>query len=549
MKRLFVWSLVLVFAMLLSSCGEASVTQNPEGGAQRYGTLKVVIPQDAPTLDPARITDNIGHEVGKQIFEGLVTYDKDLNIIPALAEKWEVSQDNLTYTFHLRDTKFSNGDQCTASDFKWSYERVLNPKTKSERTTFFDEIKGAKEYTAGQLAEVDGIKVIDEKTLAITLYEPSHLFLHKMTYATAYVVNKKIVESYQNNEEGADPNLKKGLWFELEPVGTGAFKLTSWTRESKLELVPNDLYWGEKASIEKLEFPVIKEDSVRMQEYQAGNIDVFYPIPDANFESVKNDPVLSKEIMQVKDLAIYYVGFVNKTPPFNNKKVRQAFNMAINRQDIIDKIFHGRHQLATGIIPNSMPQYSSLTDAYPFDPDQAKKLIEEAKKEGVVIPDKIIYAFNQGNVTHKNVAESIQAQIKGNLGVELQLEPVDWTPYLKGVDNGNYPLFRLGWVADYPDPDNFLWLLLDSSNAGPKGGGAFYNNPEFDKLVRDAKKEPDQAKRSEMYAKAEKIAMEDACWIPIAFQNSWLLVKPYISGYQRNPMGPLGYNTVKIASH
>jgi len=546
MRKGFIWALTVVFALLLSSCGEPA-TQKPVDDGQRYGTLKVVIAQDAPTLDPARVTDNIGHEVSRQIFEGLVTYDKDLNIIPNLSQKWDISTDGLVYTFHLRDAKFSNGDPCTAADFKWSFERVLTPATQSERTWIFDEIKGAKDFTAGTLKEVEGIKAVDEKTLEITLREPSPIFLHKMTYVTAFVVNKKVVEAYQNNAENADPNLKPGLWFELEPVGTGSFKLTSWKREQKIELVPNDLYWGEIAHVEKLEFPIFKEDTVRMQEYKAGNIDVLFPIPDADFDAVKNDPVLSKEIMQVKDLAIYYIGFVNKTPPFTNKKVRQAFNMAINRQDIIEKIFHGRHQLATGIIPPSMPEYNALTDAYPYDPVQAKKLLEEAKTEGTVIPDKIVFAFNQGNVTHKNVAESIQAQVRGNLGIDLQLEQVEWAVYLKGVDNGSYPLFRLGWVADYPDPDNFLWVLLDSANAGANGGGAFYSNPDFDKLVRDAKKELDLKKRTELYAQAEKIAMDDACWIPIAFQNSWLLVKPNISGYARNAMGPLVYNTVKIA--
>jgi len=556
-------ALFVVALVALAGCGTSTDGGTPTEQT-RSGTLRVAIGQDAPTLDPARVTDTTSHEVTKQMYEGLVAYDKELNIVASLASSWDISPDGTLYTFHLRDAKFATGDPVTANDVKWSFERVLNPATKSERTWIFDEVAGAFDYTAGKAQEVTGIVVKDDKTVEIKLTEYSPIFLHKMTYSAAYIVNRKIIESYDNNEaaeekteipakEGKEPEktesqLKSGLWHSYESAGTGPFKLQEWKKDQKVVLIPNDNYWGQKSMVETLVFPVIKDDTIRMQEYQAGNIDVLYPIPDADFERVKNDPQLSTEISQVKDLAIYYIGFQNKLEPFTNKKVRQAFNMAVNRQDIVDKIFKGRHTLATGIIPPSMPNYKSLTDAYPYDPTKAKQLLEEAIKEGAKVPSKVVFAFNQGNVTHKNIAEFIQEQIKGNLGIDLQLESVEWATYLKRIDDGAFPMFRLGWVADYPDPDNFLWVLLDSSNAGPKGGGAFYSNPNFDKLVRDAKKEKDNEKRMGLYAEAEKIAMEDACWMPIVFQNSWTLVKPNVTGYFRNAMGPMMYNTVKIGS-
>ncbi len=577
MKKLFaVVACVLVVAGVFAGCGEQPTG---DGGAKPTGEKAVFrfpIASDVPTLDPARITDDTSHNVGLQIFEGLVTYDKDLNIIPCLAEKWTVSDDGKIYTFTLRDTKFSNGDPLTAADFKWSFERVLKPETKSERTWIFDEIVGFEDVTSGKTTDLAGIKALDQKLLQITIKAPSGIFLHKMTYSTAYVVDKNVVEAYENpmiieddktaenkteekteekKEEKTATGKKPGQWFETEPVGTGAFKMVEWKRDQKVILVRNDDWWGYKdqvvdegySKVDEVQFPVIKDDNARMLEYKAGNLD-WVLIPDADFNSVKNDPILKNEMMSVKELAVYYIGFQNKKEPVDNVKVRQAINYAVNRQEIIDKIFNGRHILATGIIPPSMPNFSSKAEAYPYDPVKAKELLEQAKAEGTVIPAKLTLAYNQGNAVHKSVCEFIQAQIKANLGIEVELVSADWATYLKDIDNGQYPLFRLGWIADYPDPDNFLWVLLDSANAGQNGGSAFYSNPEFDKLVRDAKTEVDSAKRMAMYEDAEAIAMKDACWMPIAFQINWSLLKPNVKGYYRTAMGIMTFGTITIGS-
>lgn len=536
------------------------------------------IASDVPTLDPAKITDDTSHYVGKQIFEGLVTYDKDLNIIPCLAQKWDVSPDGLVYTFTLKDTKFSNGDPLNAVDFKWSFERVLRPEIKSERTWIFSEIAGFQDVIDKKTTDLAGIKAVDQKILQITLTNPSGIFLHKMTYSTAYVVNKNVVEAYENpmTEEKKDDTAKTeekaeekkeepttttsgkkaGQWFEYEPVGTGAFKLVEWKRGQKVILERNDGWWGYVDQVvdegykpvNEVVFPIIQEDTARMLEYKADNLE-WVQIPDADFSSVKNDPVLQNEMLSVKELAVYYIGFQNKKEPFTNQKVRQAFNYAVNRQEIIDKIFNGRHILATGIIPQVMPNFTSKSEAYTYDPVKAKELLDEAVKEGTKIPDKIVLAFNNGNAVHKSVCEFIQNQLKANLGVNVELTSADWGTYLTDIDNGQYAMFRLGWIADYPDPDNFLWVLLDSANAGPKGGSAFYSNPEFDKLVEAAKTETDNAKRMVMYEDAEAIAMKDACWMPIAFQTNWSLLKPYVKGFNRTAMGVLTFGTITIKDH
>lgn len=579
MKKLVsVLACLFVVVGLFVGCQDKAQDSGTQTPVDQKAVFRFPIASDVPTLDPAKITDDTSHTVGKQIYEGLVTYDKDLNIIPCLAEKWNVSDDGKVYTFTIRDTKFTNGDPVTAADFKWSFERVLKPEIKSERVWIFDDIVGYQDVMDKKSTELTGVKVVDSRILQISLNKPSGIFLHKMTYSTAYVINKNVVEAYNNpmvkkNKEetpktqdkaeekkeakdDASSGKKPGQWFETEPCGTGAFKLVEWKRGQKLVFTRNDDWWGYAnqtaeegySPVREVVFPVIQEDAARMLEYKAGNLE-WVLIPDADFSSVKNDPVLQNEMMSVKELAVYYIGFQNKKEPFTNVKVRQAFNYAVNRQEIVEKIFNGRHILATGIIPPSMANYSSKSEAYPYDPVKAKELLDEAVKEGARIPDKIVLAFNNGNAVHKNVCEFIQNQLKANLGVNVELNSADWGVYIKDVDNGNYPMFRLGWVADYPDPDNFLWVLLDSANAGDKGGGAFYSNPEFDKLVRAAKNEIDQAKRMSMYEEAEVIAMKDACWMPIAFQTNWSLLKPYVKGYIRTAMGILTFGTVTIKNH
>lgn len=510
----------------------AAVDDNTDETTVTGGVFRYPLAQPVPTLDPAQITDATSSEVARQLYEGLVTYDIDLNIIPALASSWDISDDGTTYTFHLRDTQFSSGDPFTANDVKWSFEHILNPKTASPRTWILDEIVGSTEFMTGSASEVTGIEVVDDRTVKISIPEPSRIFLHKLTYSSAYILNRNAIED------------KGETWYET-PDGTGPFVLQEWKRDQKLILVPNEKYWGEKPHIDTLEYPVLKEDNVRQQEYEAGNIE-YNLIPDADFERIKNDEKLSEEMIKVDQLSVQYIGFRTHIPPFNNKKLRQAFCYAVDRNDIIENIYKGRFKLATGVIPSAMPNYTSLTDAYPYDPTMAKVLLEEAIEEGVEIPETITLAYNKGTATHKNVAEFIQFQIKQNLGIELVLEEYEWATYLEQVDNGEFPMFRLAWIADYPDPDNFLWVLLDSANAGPKGGGAFYNNPEFDTLVRQAKTMMDENARMELYAQSEKIAMDDAAWMPVNFGTAWSVLKPYVKGFRITAMGTLPHNMVEI---
>ncbi|MEZ4813291.1 MAG: ABC transporter substrate-binding protein [Caldisericia bacterium] len=539
MKKFLTLLLVVTLVSgIMLACGAEKTPDTTDGDKTTDeivygGVFRFPLAQPVPTIDPAQLTDTTSHEVGKQIFEGLVTYDVDLNIVPSLAESWEISEDGTVYTFNLRDAKFNNGDPVTANDVKLSFERILDPETKSPRTWILEEIAGSNDFMGNIETEVKGIKVIDEKTVEITIKEISPVFLHKLTYSSAWIINSASID--ESDE----------LWYEKNPVGSGPFVLSEWVRNQKLVLLPNENYWGDKPRVDRLEYYIHKEDTVRQQEYEAGNID-YNVVADADFDRIKDDETLFSELDKIELLSIQYMGFRTNVEPFNNLKLRQAFCYAVDRNQIIDEIYHSRFALATGIIPVAMPNYESATDAYPYDPQMAKKLLDEAVSDGLVLPETITFAYNKGTATHKNVAEFIQNQIKNNLGIELVLEEFEWATYLDKIDNGEFPMFRLGWVADYPDPDNFLWVLLDSDNAGPNGGAAFYNNPKFDSFVREAQRLTDLKSRMELYKQAEKIAMDDAVWMPVNFGTEWYLLKSNVKGFRITAMGTLPHNYVEI---
>ncbi len=541
MRKLMVTLVVLLMIVSFVSCGGESAPDGNKTDESNEvvlgGVFRFPLAQPVPTIDPAQLTDTTSHEVGKQLFEGLVQYDIDLNIIPSLAESWDISDDGAVYTFHLRDALFNNGETVTADDVKWSFERVLAPETASPRTWILIDIVGAKDFNDGVSTEVTGMKVVDEKTLEITIEHVSPVFLHKLTYSSAWVLHQESVEAGEAEEDS--------VWYEKNPVGTGPFVLDDWKRNQMLTLLPNENYWGEKPRIDKLEYYIHKEDTVRQQEYESGNID-YNLVADAEFQRIKADKILSSEMSKVDQLGIQYIGFRTHIPPFDNKKFRKAFCYAVDRNAIIEKIYNNRYTLATGILPPSMPHYKSETDAYPYDPTMAKNMLDEAIEEGLNLPEKITFAYNKGTATHRDVAEFIQNQIMNNLGIELVLEEFEWSDYLEKIDQGEFPVFRLGWIADYPEPDNFLWVLLASENAGPKGGASFFSNQEFDDLVNRAMTTMDTATRMELYKEAEVIAMEEAPWMPINFMVNWFLLKSYVKGFRMTPMGTLPHNLVEI---
>ena len=468
------------------------------------------------TLDPARCTDATSASYIVEIFSGLVTLDKDLEVIPDIAERWEVSADNVTYTFHLREeVRFHNGREVKASDFKYSIERAADPETASPvAEAYLGDIVGVKEKLRGEADEVSGVRVVDEKTLQITIDAPKAYFLAKLTHPTAFVVDEENVES------GAD-------WWQ-HPNGTGPFKLGEWQEEKWIVLERNEYFYREKAKLEKVVF-ILRGDPMMM--YENDEIDITQ-VGTANIERVL-DPTnpLNEELVIAPELSVYYIGFNTTMPPFDDAKVRQAFCHAVDKDKIIEILLKDIVSPAAGILPPGMPGYSEELEGLSYDVASAQQLIAESSYSDGLPP--IVLSVSGGCAGVSSVDVAIASMWRENLGVEVEIQSVEWETFLDEARERRYQAFQIGWVADYPDAENFLDLLFHSESVE---NHTAYRNPEVDELLEMARVESDLDARLEIYQAVEETIVADAPWLPLWFGQSYYLVKPEVKGFSPAPM-------------
>jgi ABC-type transport system substrate-binding protein len=491
------------------------------------GDQVLVLPGgDPPTLDPHLSADATSAEYVVEIFSGLVTFDRDLNLVPDLAERWEVSDDGTVYTFYLReDARFHNGKPVRAQDFKWSIERACDFRTRSTTAdTYLGDIIGCRDKLRGNADEVEGVQVIDDHTLEITIDQPRVYFLSKLTYPTAYVLDQE--------------NLERGgrTWTD-NPNGTGPFELAEFQFGELIALERNENYYREpKPQLERIEF--VLAGGSRMVMYEQGELDMT-AVGLNDIERV-TDPTnpLNDELNTVESMGIFYIGLNNNQPPFDDMKVRQAFNHALDRQRIIDVVYKETVPVAWGIVPPSMPDYEN-PDLKPleYDPEKAQQLIAESKYGDVSeFPDITLHALGAGGATGR-IIEAIVATYEENLGVQVEVQQTDWATFLSDLnrpDNTNQMWGgEAGWIADYPDPHDFLDILFRCDSMQNHTG---YCNPEVDELLDQASGENDPEKREAIYRQVEQIVIEEAAWVPLFFEVEYWLVKPYVQNAYLPPM-------------
>jgi len=526
-----VWSLLcalLAVVVLLAACGGGrEPTDTPPEiiiGGQRDPVLHL-LGADPPTLDPHRATDATSASYIVEIFSGLVTIDQDLNVVPDIAKSWDISDDGLVYTFHLRDdVYFHNGKPVTAHDFKWSIERACDPKTGSPvADTYLGDIVGARAKLRGQANEVTGVKVIDDYTLQITIDAPRHYFIDKLTYPTAFVLDKENVETDRPGHPWTD-----------NPVGTGPFRLERYVQGEEIVLARNAYYYGEPMPrLEKIVFSIAGGTPIVL--YETNQLDVT-PVGLQDLDRVRdpNDPI-SKELTIVRQLSTSYVAFNVEKPPFDDPKVRQAFIMAIDRQKIVDVVLMGAVDFAPGILPPDMPGYDPSIQGIPYDPARARELIAESTYGSVENLPEIVLTVSGGGGAPPRALEAVLEMWRKNLGIEVQLHQVEYATFLVDVCQHPNPLqmFSLGWIADYPDPQDFLEILFHGKSLDNHTG---YNSPEVNRLLDEAAVEPDETRRIELYRRAERIIIQDAVWMTITHGKSYILTKPWVKGLIHPPM-------------
>ena len=468
------------------------------------------------TLDPALIVDVTGGLIAAKLFNGLVRLGEDLSIQPDIAKEWSVSRDGLTYTFRLKHgVFFSNNQEVNAYDFKYSFQRILDPTSKSPNTWILEKILGADDFMKGKAKDVKGIKLIDDYTLEIRLKRPFSPFLSLLTMSAAYVVPSLEVE-------------KLGPDFSSHPIGTGPFVLREWLPNRELRLEKRENYFDSPARVKGIIYRIIPEDLTAVTEFELGNLDII-TIPVSEYSRYRNDPAKQNFISSIKGINTYYLGLNCSKPPFNNLRIRKAISYAIDREKILKTIYEGRGRLADGPVPDNLRKWKGKPN-YEYNPEKAREIIKKEGQEGITIN---FYITADQEVI--DIAEVIQSYIKA-VGINVKIKQLEWSAYKEAVNKGEPHMFYLSWWADYPDPENFLFPLFHSSNFGAGGNRTRYSNPAVDSMIEKGQNTLNIEKRSLLYEKAEELIVADAPWVFLWHRTDFTIRQPWIKNYKIYPI-------------
>ena len=555
---------VLSAVVLLSSCMESANKESlshpiAKGGRVYGGSLRINETENYQTLFPYLVTDQVSAYIATQIYEGLVKFNgKDLSIMPNLAEKWEVDTSGTQYIFHLKKGVYFQDDICftdgkgremVANDFKYSFMQLCtySPYNMNFASTFKDRVVGASElYEASVQGKKDGdlsgVKVLDDHTLQVNLTAPSVSFINILATLPTFVVAKEAVEKYGT----------------LMRIGTGPFKIIdSPPNSKKVVLVKNEKYHGvdtlgnQLPFLDSVIFSFINTDRDALELFKNDQLEVLSGIPseaikemvEKDISDFQNKP--SKyTIYSTPEMVTHYYEFHLTRKPFNNKKVRQALCYAIDRNKIINDVLKGEAYAPGmhGLCPPTFSGYDvSKIKGYSYDPDMAKKLLAEGGyPNGKDFPS-IKIELNSGGTKNDNVVVEIQRQLKDVLNINVDFEVVPLGKKMEDAKYANAEIFRAGWVADYPSPESFLWLLYGATVPEELNKPSFpntsrYKNPDYDKNFEMGRNAKTVESGYEHFLKAEQIMMDDAPLIVLWYGESYRFIKTNLKNFNINPM-------------
>ncbi len=508
--------------------------------APKYGGVLVFGRSgDSVSLDPAHATDGESFYGSKQVYDTLVQFKLGTTIMePGLAESWEVSDDGLSYTFHLRKgvffepTKFySERDELTADDVLFSLNRQLLD------THPFHKVGGSYKYWGSMSMSkiVKSIEKVDKYTVKITLNKREAPFLSNMAMDFASILSSKY----------ANALMKKGEAEKLSryPVGTGPFVFQKWVKDDKMIFTANESYWGGKPYIKKLILKVITNSSVRAAELKVGSIHVMdFPNPE-EIPTLEKDPNI--KLVKQEGLNVGYLALnTEKVKAFKDVRVRRAINHAINKEGIVKAIYAGFGKPAYSPIPPTMWSYNPDIPKYTYDPEKAKALLKEAGYENLEFDLWAMPVVRPYMPNARKVAEAMQADL-AKVGVKTKIVSYDWGTYLSKGRNLEHDACLLGWTGDNGDPDNFLDVLLTSHAAKiPVSNRAAWKNKEFDELVAKAKVTTDIAERTKLYKKAQEVFGREVPWVTVANSLVVEAVRKNVMDFKLDPMGKRIFNKV-----
>ena len=511
LRLTFLACLSAFWLMLLVSCTNVTSPRIPN-------FLYVRLKASPTTVDPALIVDVYGAQIAAKLYNGLVCFNADLAPAPDIAQSWSVSSDGLVYLFRLRKgVRFFNGREVTARDFRYSFERVLNPKTRSPRTWVLSRIHGAGSFMAGKSATVAGIEVIDPYVLKIELEKPFAPFIKLLGLTTAYVVPQEEVERW-----GAD--------FSFHGTGTGPYILERWEHNQFLQLTANDRYFAGAPRIGGLIYRIVPEDFTALTEFENGNIDVMLEIPPAAFKQYAEDPQWKSSVIVAPGLNIYYLGLNCQAVPFNNPLIRRALNYAIDREAIVARLLDGRGRVASGPLPPLL-RTGPAPEGYSYDPARARALLKQAGY-GTGLSMTI---YQNADEETLDITQALQSNLK-DAGIDARIVQLEWSSFKNAVARGEAQAFWLSWWADYPDAENFLFPLFYSGNWGIGGNRSRFKDSRIDELLVRAVSVMDDKQARALYREIEQLVVQEAPWVFGWHKANCSIYQPWVKNYTVVPL-------------
>lgn len=544
-KKFLLLTVLAVFSLVLAACGfgggdsdNSSSSDGKKDSGSKAKELNLAIASEPPSLHPGLASDTDSSAILTNIFEGLVVVDQKGTPTPGMAKDWKISDDKKTYTFNLRDAKWSNGDPVVAGDFEYAWKWALNPDNLSQYASIFYPIKGAQAYNDGKGSADDvGIKAEDDKTLVVTLENPTPYFLELTGFKTYLPINPKVTEG--NPEWYADAG--------KDYVTNGPYKLSEWQHDASIVLTKNEDYWdAANVDVETVNVAFVEKDSVVATKFKGNELSyIGKPFSTVDLNSIEE--FKKNNSLKIKDEAsIYWYKFNTKDKIMSNANIRKALTLAIDRQKLIDNVTKGEQKPALGMVPFIVPGFEKDRGFFKDnDVDGAKAALEAGMKElGIKdakdIKVNISYNTNEG---HAAIAQYIQEEWSTKLGISSQLDNSEWQVYLEKLKTGDYQIGRMGWVADFVDAYTFLEMFDTAKNGNNQTG---WENAKYKDLLKKAVAEVDEAKRLDYLKQAEAIAMTEFPVAPIYYYTHLSVVKKGIENLDTNPTGDIHIKDVKM---
>lgn len=473
------------------------------------------------TFDPQLSNDMVTTYVIAEVFVGLTRFGPDTRVVPGLAKAWDLSSDGRTWTFQLRrGATFHNRREVTAADVKYSLERILRPETHSPNTWLVEMIEGAAQVMAGQASHVSGIRTRGDYSVQITLEKPYHPFLANLAYTGTSIVPREAAESGQ---------LAK------HPVGAGPFRFQAYQPGERVVLQAHDGFYGGRPFLDEVELLTNVQGKGDLELLDSGLVD-YQPLSLQTVSQVRTNPTYAPYLQNMPVLRTHYLGMnCGKGGPLAHHLVRQAINLAVNKQELIDEVYGGLAREASGPLPPGCDGYDQALAPYPFDLNQAKAKLQEAGyPDGLPAP--LLMHIRQGRASQRREAELVQRSL-AKIGITLEIKEIPWGELISTPAMQRCDLHFMTWIGDTGDPDNFLQPLFNSANQGDMGNRCFFSDPEVDRLLAAGQSIREPESRRRHYQRLQKLIHDLAPWVFICHDDQFAVTQPYVRGFKLHPLG------------